>query len=81
LPRFVGHCEAIAANRERTPHKRLVIGLSRTDILFKTRQELCELYPKLLSHSTLCLGAKEVMNFLGRKAPRGVVATRRDHIA
>ena len=38
-----------------------------TDILFKTRQDLCELYPKLLSHSTLCFGAKEVMNFLGRK--------------
>ena len=38
-----------------------------TDILFKTRQDLCELYPQLLSHSTLCFGAKEVMNFLGRK--------------
>ena len=34
-----------------------------TDILFKTRQHLCELYPKLLSHGTLCFGAKEVMNF------------------
>src|SRR3954452_20630840 len=38
-----------------------------TDILFKTRQDLCELYPQLLRHSTLCFGAKEVMNFLGRK--------------
>lgn len=38
-----------------------------TDILFKTRQDLCELYPQLLSHSTLCFGAREVMNFLGRK--------------
>jgi hypothetical protein len=38
-----------------------------TDILFKSRQHLCELYPKLLSHSTLRFGAKEVMNFLGRK--------------
>jgi hypothetical protein len=28
-----------------------------TDILFKTRQDLCELYPQLLSHSTLCFGA------------------------
>ncbi len=37
-----------------------------TDILFKTRRDLSELYPKLLSHSTLCFGAKEVMNFLGR---------------
>jgi hypothetical protein len=40
-------------------------GKSHT--LFKTRQDLCELVPKLLSHSTLCFGAKEVMNFLGRK--------------
>jgi hypothetical protein len=38
-----------------------------TDIQFKSRQDLCELYPQLLSHSTLCFGAKEVMNFLGRK--------------
>ena len=38
-----------------------------TDVLFKNRQDLCELYPQLLSHSTLCFGAQEVMNFLGRK--------------
>ena len=38
-----------------------------TDILFKSRQHLSELYPKLLSHSILCFGAKQVMNFLGRK--------------
>jgi hypothetical protein len=38
-----------------------------TDVLFKSRQDLCEPYPRLLSHSTLCFGAKEVMNFLGRK--------------
>jgi hypothetical protein len=38
-----------------------------TDILFNRRQDLCELYPQLLSHSTLCFGAREVMNFLGRK--------------
>ena len=37
-----------------------------TDILFKSRHDLCELYPQLLSHSTLCFGAQEVMNFLGR---------------
>lgn len=35
--------------------------------LVKTRQGLCELYPQLLSHSTLCIGARELMNFLGRK--------------
>jgi len=38
-----------------------------TDVLFKSRHDLCELYPQLLSHSTLCFGAQEVMNFLGRK--------------
>ena len=38
-----------------------------TDILFKSAAHLSELYPRLLSHSTLCFGAKEVMSFLGRK--------------
>ncbi len=38
-----------------------------TDILFKSTSDLQELFPKLLSHSTLCFGAKEVMSFLGRK--------------
>jgi hypothetical protein len=38
-----------------------------TDILFKSTSDLQELYPKLLSHSMLCFGAKEVMSFLGRK--------------
>jgi hypothetical protein len=38
-----------------------------TDILFKSAAHLGELYPRLLSHSTLCLGASEVMSFLGRK--------------
>jgi hypothetical protein len=38
-----------------------------TDVMFKTASGLRDLYPRLLSHSTLCFGAKEVMNFLGRK--------------
>jgi len=38
-----------------------------TDILFKSRQQLSELYPRLLSHSILCFAAKQVMNSLGRK--------------
>src|SRR5262249_39907671 len=38
-----------------------------TDVLFRNRQALSELYPKLLSHSMNCFGAKEVMRFLGRK--------------
>jgi hypothetical protein len=42
-----------------------------TDVLFKSRPQLSELYPELLSHSTLCFGAKEVMTFLGRKLRGG----------
>jgi len=38
-----------------------------TDILFKNHSALKELYPRLLSHSTTCFGAREVMSFLGRK--------------
>jgi len=38
-----------------------------TDVLFKTRQALQELYPRIVSHGMLCFGAKEVMGFLGRK--------------
>jgi len=35
-----------------------------TDILFKSAADLNELYPRLLSHSTLCFGVTEVMSFL-----------------
>ena len=38
-----------------------------TDVVFKAREDLGELYPRLLSQSTLCFGAREIMNFLGRK--------------
>jgi len=38
-----------------------------TDIAFKSSSDLRELFPRLLSHSTLCFGAKDVMGFLGRK--------------
>ena len=38
-----------------------------TDIIFTSRRALEELYPRLVSHSMLCFGAKEVMGFLGRK--------------
>jgi hypothetical protein len=38
-----------------------------TDIIFKSSSDLRELFPRLLSYSTLCFGAKEVMSFLGRK--------------
>lgn len=38
-----------------------------TDILFRRREDFCELYRELISHSTRCFGAQEVMGFLGRK--------------
>jgi hypothetical protein len=38
-----------------------------TDVIFADRRWLQELYPRLLSHSIRCFGAKEVMSFLGRK--------------
>jgi hypothetical protein len=38
-----------------------------TDILFNSSSDLRDLFPRLLSHSTLCFGAREVMSFLGRK--------------
>jgi hypothetical protein len=38
-----------------------------TDIIFRSSSDLRELFPRLLSHGTLCFGAKDVMSFLGRK--------------
>jgi hypothetical protein len=49
-----------------------------TDVIFKRRQTLAQLFPRLLSHGTRCFGAKEVMGFLGRKLVgqfRGEVTT------
>ena len=38
-----------------------------TDILFKDRAALKELYPALARHAALCFSADDVMRFLGRK--------------
>jgi hypothetical protein len=38
-----------------------------TDVLFKARKDLQELYPRLISHSMQSFGAKEVIGFLGKK--------------
>ena len=38
-----------------------------TDVMFNSASSLKELYPRLISHSSLCFGAKEVMSFLGKK--------------
>jgi hypothetical protein len=38
-----------------------------TDIVFKSSSDLRKLFPRLLSHSTLFFGVKDVMGFLGRK--------------
>jgi hypothetical protein len=38
-----------------------------TDVLFRTRDDLEELFPRLLQYSTLYFEARDVMTFLGRK--------------
>ena len=38
-----------------------------TDILFKDRAALKDLYPNLLRHATVCFSAEDVLTFLGRK--------------
>lgn len=38
-----------------------------TDVLFKDQAALAALYPRLVEHATLCLGAEDVLRFLGRK--------------
>lgn len=38
-----------------------------TDVLFRDRAALKDLYGKLLEHATLCFGAEDVLTFLGRK--------------
>jgi hypothetical protein len=51
-----------------------------TDVLFKDGASLASLYPRLVEHATLCLGAEDVLKFLGRKLHpsfAGEVQTRR----
>src|SRR3954451_10899599 len=38
-----------------------------TDLLFKSRQDLAELYPRLLDHACLQLSAQDILSFLGRR--------------
>lgn len=38
-----------------------------TDVLFKDRQALASLRPRLYEHAALCFGAEQIMTFLGRK--------------
>jgi hypothetical protein len=38
-----------------------------TDLVFKSRQQLAEFFPRLLEHSTLYFSARDVLSFLGRK--------------
>jgi hypothetical protein len=37
-----------------------------TDVLFKSRRQLSELYPELLSHGTVCFGADERLRMQAR---------------
>jgi hypothetical protein len=38
-----------------------------TDVLFEDRSALAGLYPRLVEHARACLGAEDVLKFLGRK--------------
>lgn len=38
-----------------------------TDIMFKDREALQSLYPRLLRHASLCFSAEDVLTFLGRR--------------
>jgi hypothetical protein len=38
-----------------------------TDIMFKTREKLVDIYPYLLEHASLCLMGEDIFTFFGRK--------------
>lgn len=38
-----------------------------TDVLFRSRQRLAELYPRLLDHAAVHFSAQDILTFLGRK--------------
>jgi hypothetical protein len=38
-----------------------------SDVLFRDRQALADLYPRLVEHARACLSAEDVLRFLGRK--------------
>ncbi len=38
-----------------------------TDVLFRSRQSLAELYPRLLDHAAVHFSAQDILTFLGRK--------------
>jgi hypothetical protein len=38
-----------------------------TDVLFRSRQHLAELYPRLLDHAAVHFSAQDILTFLGRK--------------
>lgn len=38
-----------------------------TDVMFKTRRQLLEIWPDLVHHAALNMGAEDVLGSLGRK--------------
>jgi hypothetical protein len=44
-----------------------------TDVLFKGRDELAKLYPRLLDHAVLQFSAQDILTFLGRRLHHGRV--------
>jgi hypothetical protein len=41
-----------------------------TDVMFRSPQDLAQLYPSLIRHGMTTLGSPDVMRFLGRKLPQ-----------
>lgn len=67
----------VFARKVNPPYKHLLSGMSyywvcdqfesATDVMFKDRASLKDLYQELLRHATLCFSAEDVLTFLGRK--------------
>jgi len=38
-----------------------------SDIMFKNREELESIYPKLVEHGSLYMGKEDILTFFGRK--------------
>lgn len=51
-----------------------------TDLMFKSPQELGEVYPKLIRHAMVSMGSVEVMRFLGQKVENKIHGNFKDEV-
>ena len=52
-----------------------------TDVIFKEAAALAEFYPRLVEHARACLGAEDVLKFLGRKLDPNLKAEVQTHVS